>query len=100
MEDHIKMNTTRFKYDIETINSLIQLIQQEKEKMDSNVKQLEGMWEGGAKAAFDQAYRNDIEALQRRIDSLKIIHEFQSNAKAKYEICERQVEQLVDSIKV
>ena len=100
MSDHIKVNTNNLKTGVNTIHSLMQTIEKELNDMEASVKELSGMWEGTAKDTFMKAYNDDIKALRKGIDSLKSVYEFEKNAENKYQSCERQVQELVNSIRI
>lgn len=98
--NHIKVSTNRLNADAQQMGSMIGSMKKEMENMKDSVKQLNNMWEGLSKKAFVQAFNDDMTALTAVIDSLNEIRTFETEAKSIYENCEKQVAQLVDSIRV
>lgn len=98
--NYIKVSTNRLNVDAQQIESLIGSMKKEMGNMKNSVKQLNSMWEGVSKKAFVQAFNDDMTALASVIDSLSAIRNFETETKNKYENCEKQVAQLVDSIRV
>ena len=99
MADKIKINTTRLNTDATEIAARIASLKKEMAAMKDSVNQMNNMWTGQAKNAFVKAFNDDMNALNTMIGNIESIHRFETNAKTKYENCERQVEQLVNSIK-
>ena len=99
MANKIKINTTRLNMDANEVAARIASLRKEMDAMKTSVDQLNKMWTGEAKAAFTAAFNDDINALNTIISSIDSIHKYETNAKTKYENCEKQVEQLVSGIK-
>ena len=99
MANKIKINTTRLNTDANEIASRITSLKKEMEAMKQSVNQLNNMWTGEAKNAFVNAFNDDMNALTTLINNINSIHTFESNAKTKYENCEKQVQELVNSMK-
>lgn len=100
MANKIKINTIRLNSDANEIASRITSLTQEMNALKQSVNQMNSMWTGEAKNAFVAAFNNDMKALETMIKDIESIHTYETNAKTKYENCERQVEQLVNSIRV
>lgn len=102
MFDHnyIKINTNKLLSDANEIDALIRSIEKEKNDMEGNMKELFAMWDGTAKTAFVKAFTEDIKALEKCISSLRSMNQYEKNAQKKYENCEKQVDSLVDSIRI
>ncbi len=99
MANKIKVNTTRLNADANEVAARISSLKKEMAAMKQSVNQMNSMWTGEAKNAFVQAFNDDMNALNTLINNFEAIHRFEVNAKTKYDNCERQVEQLVNSIK-
>lgn len=99
-QNYIKTNTNKLLSDANEIDALIKSIEKEKNDMEGNMKELTAMWEGTAKVAFVKAFTEDMKALEKCIASLKSVNQYEKNAQKKYHNCEKQVESLVDSIRI
>ncbi len=100
MADKIKINTNRLGTDAENIKRYIDNLASEAENMKSNVNALKKMWEGPGCQAFDQAFQNDMRAMDTVIKNLKSIWNYDTNAKKEYEDCERKVSSMIANIRI
>lgn len=100
MANEIKVSTTRLGNDANQVNNLIHSMEKEFNGMKANVDQLNNMWEGLSKKAFMKAFNDDIRAFEGVIKELKALQNFETQAKSKYEQCEKQIAGLIESIRV
>ena len=96
----IKVNTVRLKNDSDQVNACIKNMKSEMEKMKESVSQLDQMWDGPSSEAFKKAFQDDMKAFQTILSNLDKIYGYETNAKAKYEDCERKVSDLIAEIRV
>lgn len=96
----IKVNTISLKRDTESISQSLKNIKNKMTAMESDVTQLNGMWEGDANKAFNKAFQDDIKALELICEGIQSIINYESNAKKEYDSCEKKVSSLIDSISV
>lgn len=96
----IKINTALLKRDAGNITKILSDIEKKALKMQTDVVQLNGMWEGEANMAFNKAFQDDITALRTVIKEVQDIVDYEENAKKEYDSCESKVSELVDSIPV
>lgn len=100
MANCIRVNTSRLGSDAERVQSCIRDMKSEMSKMKTSVKQLDSMWDGSSSEAFKKAFNDDVAALGVIIKNLESVHNFEVNAKKKYESCEAKVNELVSGIKI
>ena len=100
MGDFIKTNTARLGQDAETVSGMLQSIRRELNAMKESVAQLDGMWDGPGSEAFKSVFRDDMNAMETVLKNLDSLHAYETNAKAKYEECERKAGGIVAGIRV
>lgn len=96
----IKINTASLKRDTDNIKKMLSDIEKKAIKMQTDVVQMNGMWEGEANMAFNKVFQDDITALRTVIKEVQGIVDYEENAKKEYDNCETRVSELVDSISV
>lgn len=96
----IKISTTRLNGDAQTVQEQIQTISREMESMQESVAALNAMWSGPGHSAFVRAFQKDMEALGQLVKELEELQAFEVYAGEQYETCEKQVADLVSSIRV
>lgn len=96
----IRVTTNRLENDAEKLASLISSMETQLENMKASINQLNQMWEGNAKTAFMTAFEDDRRAAEGVLKELKSLQNYEAQAKTKYENCEKQIENLVNSIRV
>ena len=96
MADQIRINTARLAADAAQIQRLVYAIQKEAEAIRQSVRELDTMWEGAGKEAFQQAFQEDMEA----VNSIQELCDYDTNALQQYEQCSRKLAVLVADIKV
>lgn len=98
--NYIKINTSRLNSDLQQIESLIQSMNRELTNMENCLQNMNTMWEGKSKEAFEIACKHDLNNVKEVMKVLQDILKYEENAKNKYEDCERKVMELVDSIQI
>lgn len=98
--NEIKVNTVRLNKDASDINSLIKNMEKKLADMQSNVIQMNQMWEGETKNAFVKVFNDDMNAAKTVIKELKAIYSYEVNAKTEYDKCEVKVADIIKSIHV
>lgn len=96
----IKVNTVSLKNDTDLILKSLNDVKKKMQAMESDVSQLNGMWEGDANAAFNKAFQDDINALKQICDNIQGVIDYETNAKKEYDSCEQKVSGLIDSVSV
>ena len=99
MADQIRINTARLAADAAQIQRLVYAIQ-EAEAIRQSVRELDTMWEGAGKEAFQQAFQEDMELVQEAVNSIQELCDYDTNALQQYEQCSRKLAVLVADIKV
>lgn len=100
MADQIRINTARLAADAAQIQRLVYAIQKEAEAIRQSVRELDTMWEGAGKEAFQQAFQEDIQLVQEAVNSMQELCDYDTNALQQYEQCSRKLAVLVAGIKV
>lgn len=100
MADRIRINTDRLGMDAGRIYGCILNLAKEMEGMKQSAAALERMWEGAGKDAFHKSFMADIEAAQEAVSGLKEVHSYDTNAKSRYEQCERKIASMIADIRV
>lgn len=98
--NEIKVSTIRLGNDAAQINSLIQTMERELNNMKTSVQQMNAMWEGVTKKAFETAFQDDMRAADGVLKELKNLHNYEVQAKNKYEQCENQIEEIIQTIRI
>lgn len=98
--NELRVSTVRLGNDADQIKSLIQIMERELNKMKDSVQQLNGMWDGITKKAFETAFQDDMRTAESVIRELKYLHNYEVQAKNKYEQCENQIENIIQTIRV
>lgn len=98
--NEIRVNTNRLGTDADRVNALIKNMEKAINEMKNSVSQMNQMWEGEAKNAFVTAFNDDMNAAADVIEELKSLQTFEAQAKTEYEKSERQIMELVNSIRV
>lgn len=99
MADTIRIHTDRLGTDAGRIYGYIENIAAQMEDMKQSVTALERMWEGSGKEAFHKAFSDDMRAVDQAVKSLKEVYDYDTNAKTKYEQCNRKVASMIADIK-
>lgn len=100
MANEIKVSTTRLGNDAGQVDSLIRAMEKELINMKTSIDQMNQMWEGPAKKSFVQAFEDDRKASEDIIKELKSLQKFETQAKKKYEQCEKQIADIISSIRI
>lgn len=100
MSEKIKVNTNRLKNDADSVKVNIAKMQASMNSLKRDVTKLNTMWTGATSDAFKKAFKDDMNALNTMISNLEKIYSFETNAKAKYENCEKKVASLVSGMRV
>lgn len=98
MGNFIKANTDRQNGDAEDFAGLIRSIKTELDNLRQSVSHLDAMWDGPGSEAFKAAIQDDINGMEAVLENLGNIHSYETNAKTKYESCERKVGTIVAGI--
>lgn len=96
----IKFNTVRLSKDAESVDSDIKKINSEMEKLKGLSAQLDGMWDGPSSESFKRAFHSDMNELEKVINELKKIYDFETRARKEYEKCEKKVGQVIAGINI
>ena len=96
----IKVNTNKLQKTATDMENALKHINKKSNQMQSDVKALNGMWEGDANQAFNQTFQDDITALQQVCDNIQKVINYENTAKKEYNSCEQKVAELVDKITV
>lgn len=93
------MNTYTLASDIESLQTELNMIKNDMDKMYDSVRLLDSMWDGPANAAFNEQFNNDqvemmsfCETIQKVIDSVEY-------ARKEYDNCEMQIGSKISSFK-
>lgn len=100
MANQIAVNTVKLGNDASDISAHIANIVKKIDEMQTSVSDLDAMWDGPSSEAFKKVFAQDMKAMKEIINGLKDVNQYESNAKSKYEACERQVSNLISAIKI
>lgn len=96
----IKVNTDELRSDAATISGNIQRVTEEINRIEEALRTLNVMWEGPAGDAFIQVCGHDLEQLRTIVETLKKFNAFENNAREKYDNCESEVRDVVNSLRI
>ncbi len=99
MSSEIRVDTGRLKRDADSVGNLIRTMERQITDIQSEISQMNSMWIGPAKTAFQKAVSDDIRSAREVLAELKSLQSFESQAREKYDQCEQQVSALVDALK-
>lgn len=98
--EKLEVETIRLNTDVENMTEYLDKIKKAKDAMETNIVNLNSMWDGEAKVAFVEQCNYDIETLSSIISEVDSFIKKWSIAKKKYDDCEMQVGNLINDIKV
>ena len=97
---NIEINTGTLKNDTNRMREQIQKVREAVGNMNDAVAALNAMWEGSAKNAFNVQYASDCENMEAVCSEAERIVENMSIAADKYNSCDLQIKNIINSIKV
>ena len=97
---NIEINTGTLKSDTNRMKEQIQKVRNAVNSMNEAVSALNGMWEGSAKNAFNVQYVSDIENMEAVCSEADRMVEGMSTAADKYDSCDSQIKNIINSIKL
>lgn len=100
MSEKIKVNTNRLGADADSVRASIAKMQQSMKSLKNDAAKLNAMWTGATSDTFKKVFEDDMNALSTMISNLDKIYSFETNAKTKYETCEKKVSSLVSGMRV
>lgn len=100
MSEKIKVNTSRLGSDSDSVRSNISKMKLSMKFLREDVAKLNSMWTGATNDTFKKAFEDDMNALNTIITNLEKIYSFETNAKSKYENCEKKVTSLISGMRV
>lgn len=100
MAKEIEIDTNILANDIETMQSLLDSINADMDRMYDAVHVLNTMWEGKANAAFNVQFHKDQADMRELCKLIQKIIGYLRFAKDNYNKCENQVSSIVNSIKI
>lgn len=100
MSDYIKVNIDSLKHDTETIEALIGDLREKISELEVMAGNLQQLWIGEASQNFQNAFRNDLEALHVICENLQKISKYEENAQIKYKTCELQAADCIAELNI
>lgn len=100
MAEKIKVNTNRLGTDADSVRTNILKMKQSMKSLKEEAAKLNGMWSGATNDTFKKAFEDDVNALNTMLSNLDKIYSFETNAKTKYETCEKKVTSLASGMRV
>lgn len=97
---NIEINTGTLKNDTSRMREQIQKVREAVGNMNDAVSALNAMWEGSAKNAFNVQYASDCENMEAVCSEAERMVEDMSGAAGKYDSCDMQIKNIINSIKV
>lgn len=97
---NLEVSTPRLQGDIDTLRGLVKSMHETGAAMMASVNALSAMWEGEAKNSFTTQFTSDYATLQSMEDVLTDLIDKLESARERYETSERNVGDIINSIKV
>lgn len=98
--NQIANDLTAFKSDIEYISELQTQLEESHQKVFEEIINLTNMWEGIARQTFLERFAADSEKITGLLDLLRKDLSNLREARKKYGVCENQVEEIINSLKI
>ncbi len=100
MAAEIAVNTETLQKDIDDMTAKLKDLIATMQKSIDGIESLSGMWEGAAKTAFTNQFMSDCKILDQQCKTIQSIIECMEYAKKQYNICETEVNGIVNAINV
>ncbi|HIZ64617.1 MAG TPA: WXG100 family type VII secretion target [Candidatus Blautia pullicola] len=100
MADRIEIETRLLAQDKESIQTQVQRLRTQKNRLQDRMEQLSGMWEGPAKETFLNQFLSDCEYMESFFSELDAYVQAMEYAEKEYNKCENDVAQIVAAIEI
>lgn len=100
MATEIEIDSTILANDIDAMQNSLNVIKADLDKMYESVRILDSQWNGPANAAFVAQFNDDSTAMEELCNTIQTIIKYLNFAKKSYDECERQVGDIVGSIRI
>lgn len=100
MAAEIAVNTGTLQKDIDEMTTKLEALISAMQKSIEGIESLSGMWEGAAKMVFMNQFVSDCKILDQQCKTIQSIIECMEYAKKEYDICEAEVQGIVNAINV
>lgn len=98
--DFVNVNTDRLKGDISYMMNELEIINQNMKNLYENIEALNGMWNGPANDEFTKQFTSDYSLVTSNLEDIRKYLDALSECCSKYNSCENNVGQLVDTLQV
>ena len=96
----IGINTVILKGDIDKLKSTLEQVRKSIDEAYTATHELDKMWDGPANMTFQIEFNNDQTVLVKMCDEIEKMIDSMGMAKVEYEKCEKDVNAIIDSIKI
>lgn len=100
MAREIEINTSSLDRDIQAMEVKLQSLHNSMDKMYDAVIALDRTWDGPANEVFVQQFNSDRQAMLELLEILNKLKEHMQFASKEYDTCEKQVGDIVSSIRI
>ncbi len=96
----IEIDTDDLRRDTRTLRDYTTRLQSEYKNMFRALEELNAMWEGTARAAFNVEFQKDMETFNQMIRTMNELNQALDHAAQEYDTCDANVQQAINSIRV
>lgn len=95
-----EVDTDNLRKDISTLRQYLRLIEKVHAELRDKMTEVSSMWEGPAKEAFHQQFRNDCAELIESCKQIREVLESMDAAAKEYDSCDSRIKSIIDAIQV
>lgn len=96
----IETNTSTMARDIESLENKLKQIESQMKKMFTSIEELDKMWDGPSNAEFNRQFQQDYRMCEEMCGILRELINSLRHAKSEYEKCERNVEGVIQALRI
>lgn len=96
----IEVNTNVMARDIESLDNKLRQIKSRMKSMFTSIQELDSMWDGPSNEEFNRQFQLDYGMCEELCTILSELIESLTHAKSEYEKCERNVEGVIQAIRI
>lgn len=100
MTQEIAVDTSILTTDIVDLQEALDRVRRQLTDMFTQVEELDAMWDGPANDEFKRQFANDYENSKELCDVVESIIECMQYAKGQYDLCENNINQIINSINI
>lgn len=96
----ISVNTAALSKDIAQLRALLLQLEKDRQNVNQEIQELNAMWQGPSNQAFNAQFQTDCMSLERLCKTIREMIQALEHAKSEYELCDNQVNGLVNAMKI